>query len=316
MRSFHGFFALCNHRRAGRESFAPEKRKARIGGLKSGRIRNAPGKKLDISCFYGIIYRVVRNSVLFRVSRSKCVYREGEFELKPGGSFLRGLRAGIPIGLGYLSVSFTFGIMAVSYGFKWWQAVVISMATVTSAGQLSGIGLMVNPGLYLEMLVSQLVINVRYSFMSISLSQKTEKKFSGIWRWLLGFFITDEIFAVASTEKSVSRSFFAGLAVIPYVGWTFGTAAGALLGNILPDFVMSALCIAIYGMFVAIVVPPVRRERSLLLSVGTALALSCAFYYIPGISKLSSGLAVSICAVAAAVVGALVFPVHDEGEDQ
>jgi predicted branched-subunit amino acid permease len=112
--------------------------------------------------------------------------------------FKRGLKAGIPIGLGYLSVSFTFGIMAAAYGFSWWQALIISLTTVTSAGQFAGIGMMLQPGQYVAMLISQLTINIRYSFMSISLSQKLEDRFRGIYRWLLAFFMTDEIFAVAS----------------------------------------------------------------------------------------------------------------------
>ncbi len=232
--------------------------------------------------------------------------------LKIKSNFLRGLKSGIPIGLGYLSVSFTFGIMAVSMGFDWWQAVLISMTTVTSAGQLAGIGIMVNPGQYIEMLISQLTINIRYSFMAVSLSQKADVKFKGIYRWLLGFFITDEIFAVAINEENVTRSFFGGLAVIPYLGWTLGTLAGALLGNILPDSVMSALCIAIYGMFVAIIAPKAKKEKKLLVVVAVALAISCLFYYLPVLSEISSGIAISVCAVAAAVIGALVFPIKED----
>jgi len=232
--------------------------------------------------------------------------------LKIKNSFLRGLKSGIPIGLGYLSVSFTFGIMAISLGFEWWQAVLISMTTVTSAGQLSGITIMVNPGQYIEMLISQLTINIRYSFMAVSLSQKADSKFKGIFRWLLGFFITDEIFAVAINEENVTRSFFSGLAVIPYLGWTLGTLAGALLGNILPDSVMSALCIAIYGMFVAIIAPKATKEKPLLAVVAVALVLSCMFYYLPVLKDISSGISVSVCAVAAAIVGALIFPKKEE----
>ncbi|MGN0611428.1 MAG: AzlC family ABC transporter permease [Ruminiclostridium sp.] len=232
--------------------------------------------------------------------------------MKIKNSFLRGLKSGIPIGLGYLSVSFTFGIMAISLGFEWWQAVLISMTTVTSAGQLSGITIMVNPGQYIEMLISQLTINIRYSFMAVSLSQKADSKFKGIFRWLLGFFITDEIFAVAINEENVTRSFFSGLAVIPYLGWTLGTLAGALLGNILPDSVMSALCIAIYGMFVAIIAPKATKEKPLLAVVAVALALSCMFYYLPVLKDISSGISISVCAVAAAIVGALIFPKKEE----
>ena len=129
--------------------------------------------------------------------------------------FIKGLKSGVPIGLGYLSVSFTFGILAVSYGFSWWHAVVIPMTTLTSAGQLAGIGILVNPGQYLEMLISQLTINIRYSFMSVSLSQKAAPELRGWKRWLLGFFITAEIFAVASAEKEVYSVFFLGLSVMP-----------------------------------------------------------------------------------------------------
>lgn len=226
--------------------------------------------------------------------------------------YFRGLRYGIPIGLGYLSVSFTFGIMAVSYGLHWWQAVMISMLTVTSAGQFAGIGIMMHPGQYIEMLVSQLTINVRYSFMSISLSQKTDSKFKGLYRWLLGFFMTDEIFAVASTEKSVKRSFFAGLSTLPYFGWAFGTLVGALLGNILPQRLMSALSLAIYGMFVAIVVPEMKQKKTVSIVVVFAIIFSCLFTYVPLLKQVSSGLAISICAIAAAILGAILFPVKED----
>ena len=229
-------------------------------------------------------------------------------------SYIRGLKAGIPIGLGYLSVSFTFGIMAVSYGLSWWQALVISMATVTSAGQFAGIGVMMHPGQYFEMLISQLTINVRYSFMSISLSQKVDEKFKGIYRWLLGFMMTDEIFAVASAQNEVSRSFFAGLATIPYVGWSLGTLIGALLGNILPQRLMSALSLAIYGMFVAIVMPGIKEGKAVVIVVVLALGFSSIFYYVPVLAQISSGLSISICAIVAALIGAVFFPVKEEAE--
>lgn len=227
--------------------------------------------------------------------------------------FIKGIKAGIPIGLGYLSVSFTFGIMAVSYGFTWWQAVLISMTTVTSAGQFAGISTMLSPGHYLEMLLSQMTINIRYSFMSLSLSQKTDSRFKGLYRWLLGFFVTDEIFAVASAKEHVSRSYFLGLAVMPYLGWTAGTLIGALLGNVLPQRLMSALSLAIYGMFVAIVVPEMKRTRPVVYVVASALVLRCLFYYMPVLKQISGGLAISICAIAAAVLGAVLFTVEEEG---
>lgn len=231
-------------------------------------------------------------------------------------SFLRGLRAGIPIGLGYLSVSFSFGILAVSLGLLWWEAVLISMTTLTSAGQLAAVGMMIHPGQYLEMLISQLTINVRYSFMAISLSQKTAPAFRGIKRWLLGFFMTDEIFAVASAEEEVDTKFFFGLSVIPYFGWAFGTLFGSVIGNVLPEIVMQALCLAIYGMFLAIIAPKARKSVADLTVILIAVALHCLFYYAPVLNRISSGLSISICAIAAAVVGAWLFPVRNENEEE
>lgn len=227
-------------------------------------------------------------------------------------NFMRGLKAGIPIGLGYLSVSFTFGIIAVSYGFTWWEAVLISMLTVTSAGQFAGISMMALPGQTIPMLISQLTINVRYSFMSVSLSQKVEEKFKGIYRWLFGFFMTDEIFAVASNEKEVSRIFFCGLSILPYIGWAMGTLLGALLGSILPPRLMSALGLAIYGMFIAIVVPDMRKSKSIIIVVLIACSFSCLFYFVPLLKSVNAGLTISISAIVAATIGAILFPVKEE----
>lgn len=227
-------------------------------------------------------------------------------------NYTRGLKAGIPIALGYLSVSFTFGIIAISYGLSWWQALIISMTTVTSAGQFAGIGIMLHPGQYFQMLISQITINIRYSFMSISVGQKADECFTGLSRWILGFMMTDEIFAVATQEESVSRSFFAGLATLPYLGWSVGTLLGAILGSILPDRLMSALSLAIYGMFVAIVVPEMKKSHPVLIVVALAMLLSCAFHYIPFLSSISSGITITIVAISAAVVGAILFPVDEE----
>lgn len=229
--------------------------------------------------------------------------------------FLRGLKAGFPIGLGYLSVSITFGIMAISAGLHWWQALLISMLTLTSAGQVASLSVIVNPGRYLELLISQSTINVRYCFMSIALSQKTDSKFKGIYKWLLGFFITDEIFAVAMTQKKVSRSFFLGLGVLPYVGWALGTFVGAILGGILPESVMIALGLAIYGMFIAIIVPPMKEDKTIIVAVVISILFSCSFYYIPYLNQVPTGITISICAVVAALICAFLFPLKEEIEN-
>ena len=231
-------------------------------------------------------------------------------------NYKRGLLAGIPIALGYLSVSFTFGIIAISYGLTWWEATLISMTTVTSAGQFSGIQTMMVPGLWWDMLISQVTINLRYSFMSIALSQKLSERFKGIWRWLLAFSVTDEIFAVAISEKEISRSFWLGLSTLPYVGWSLGTLLGALLGNVLPAQIMSALGLALYGMFVAIVVPVMKTEKPVIWVVVLAIIISCCFTYLPWLKTISPGLSISICAVFCAGVMAFLKPVEDEEKDE
>ena len=230
--------------------------------------------------------------------------------------FLKGIKAGIPIGLGYLSVSISFGIMGSSFGLYIWQTLLISMLTLTSAGQLAGINVMLNPGMYIDMLICQLTINIRYSFMSISLSQKIDSKFRGIYKWLLAFFITDEIFAVAISEKKVSKSFFLGLSTLPYFGWAIGTLLGAIIGHILPLFIMNALSIAMYGMFVAIIVPVVKEDLKTLIVVLISILLSVLFYYLPGLKEISVGISISICAVLSAILGAIFFPRREDVEDE
>ena len=224
----------------------------------------------------------------------------------------KGISAGLPIGLGYLSVSFTFGIMATSAGLSWWQALLISMLNLTSAGQLAGINIMIHPIQYIEMLIAQLTINIRYSFMSVSLSQKTDDSFKMKDRWILGGFVTDEIFGVAITEDKVNKYFFAGLTVLPYIGWASGTLIGALLGNVLPDIVLNSLNIALYAMFIAIIIPEAKKSKAITIVSLIAVGLSCIFYFVPALSNISSGLTICICAVAATCIGAILFPVKDD----
>lgn len=231
-------------------------------------------------------------------------------------NYKTGLKDGIPIGLGYLSVSFTFGIMSISCGLSPWQALLISMLTLTSAGQLSAISIMVSPSRYFEMFVSQFTINVRYAFMGIVLSQKTDSKFKGIWKWLLAFFITDEIFGVASTKENISRIYLLGLSTLPYFGWALGTLLGTLIGSIVPTFIMKALCLAIYGMFIAIITPVAKTNKKVLLAVIIASIFSILFFYVPFISSVPSGIAISISAILAALICAILFPIKESGKDE
>jgi len=229
----------------------------------------------------------------------------------------QGIKDGIPIGLGYLSVSFTFGILAVSRGLDVLQALLISMTTITSAGQFAGLTIMCTHGACIEMLTAQIIINMRYALMSISLSQKADEKFRGKFRWLLGAFITDEIFAVAISQKEkVSYQYFWGLSIVPYVGWSLGTLFGAVLGSVIPDSLSSALGIALYGMFVAIIMPKMREDLKVLQVILLAVILSSIFYYTPLLKRISVGFSITICSVIAAGIGAAFNPDRSQGVDE
>lgn len=224
-------------------------------------------------------------------------------------NFQCGLRDGLPIALGYLSVSFTFGITAVNMGIPPITAILISLTNVTSAGQVAGIGIIAAHGGLAEMAMAQLIINLRYALMSLSLSQKLDKNWKLFHRVTAAFCVTDEVFAVASgkTDELPPRYMY-GLIVLPYLFWSGGTAIGALLGAVLPEMIKSALGIAIYGMFIAIIVPPAKKSRGVLCVAIMAAALSWFIYYMPGLDFISSGISIIICTVISAALGALLFP--------
>ena len=228
---------------------------------------------------------------------------------KQAYTFGQGVRDGLPIGFGYLSVSFGFGLSVVAAGLPALVALIISMTNETSAGQLAGLSIILASGPLLEMALTQLVINIRYSLMAISLSQRLDKSFSTPWRMLLSFSITDEIFAVASTKQErVGVRYFSGLATAPYIGWALGTLLGALAGTLLPDIIRDALGLILYGMFISIIIPPARRERGILFAVSWAIGLSCILYYVPLFDAISGGFALIISSVIAAAAAACLFP--------
>lgn len=228
-------------------------------------------------------------------------------------NFFKGIRDGIPICLGYISVSFAFGIFATESGLSILQALLISMTNVTSAGQLAGVPIIAGGGTLIELAVAQLVINLRYALMSVSLSQKLGNTVNLLDRFLIAFVNTDEVFAVASSNQSkVGKKYLYGLILTPYLGWSAGTLVGAGAGNVLPASVVSALGIAIYGMFVAIVVPHIKKSKATALCVLVAVALSCAFEYIPFLSTVPSGFAIIICAAVASGLFAFIAPISVE----
>ena len=231
-------------------------------------------------------------------------------------SFVKGMLHGVPICLGYLAVSFSFGIFAVGQGLSILETVMISLFNMTSAGQLAGVPIIVSGGGLLELASTQLFINLRYALMSVSLSQKLDGRVRFLDRIFIGFGVTDEVFAVSASQPTeVSRSYMYGLILVPYLGWAGGTLLGAVAGNILPAVVTTALGVAIYGMLIAIVVPPARNHRPTALCVLVAIALSCMFYFLfSAFQQAYSGFVIIICAVAASALFALLCPVDTDGK--
>ena len=232
-------------------------------------------------------------------------------------SFRKGMKDGVPIALGYFAVSFTFGMMAVAGGLSIWQAVLISLTNLTSAGQFAGLDIIFVGGSMWEMAMTQLVINLRYCLMSFSLSQKFRREESGILKYVAAFGITDEIFGIsAAQEGKVSVFYNYGAMCVAIPGWTLGTLVGGISGSLLPDFMLSALSVAIYGMFLAIIIPPARKDRIVAVLVVISFALSFLCSYLPGISALSEGTRTILLTVAISGAAAVLFPVRqEENED-
>ena len=228
--------------------------------------------------------------------------------------FFKGVRDGIPIFLGYLSVSFGFGILCINLGLSVATAVGISITNLTSAGQVAGVGIIAAGGALVEMVLTQIVINLRYSLFAISLSQKLDSSFTTPHRILASFGITDEIFAVSyAQEGKVKPVYMYGLILVSTSGWVLGTLLGAVLGQVLPASVSAAMGIMLYGMFLAIFIPPAKKERGVLIAVVMAALCSLLFEYV--LTFVSGGFAVIISALVSAAVCAALFPVAEEEAD-
>ena len=227
--------------------------------------------------------------------------------------YRNGVSRGIPVGMGYFSVSFGFGAMAAAQGIAPLAAGILSATNLTSAGQFAGLTLILAQAGLWEVILTTLVINSRYALMSLALSQRMGQDIGLLPRLLIAYFNTDEIFALAMarTEK-LTVPFLLGLGTLPFVGWTCGTLLGALAGSVLPMSIRTALGVMLYGMFIAIVVPPARKEHPVLMVVLGALILSSLFAWIPALQTVSPGIAIVICTVAAAALGAAIFPREED----
>ena len=228
-------------------------------------------------------------------------------------AYRTGIRRGLPVGIGYFSVAFGFGAMAAAEGLRTLDAALISLTNFTSAGQFAGLTLIIAGAGLWEVILTQVVINSRYALMGLALSQRLGRNVGLLPRLFISFINSDEIFALAMAEPGrLTPSFLAGLGLAPVLGWTGGTLCGALAGSVLPVAVRTALGVMLYGMFIAIVVPPARQEKPVLAAVVLALILSSLFTWAPGLREISPGLAIVFCTVAAAALCAWLFPIPDE----
>lgn len=229
------------------------------------------------------------------------------------GMFFKGLRDATPIGLGYLAVSFAFGLSAHRMGLSAFQIGLMSMSNLSSAGQFAGTAVIVAGGSLIELMLTQLVVNARYFLMSCSLSQRLPSD-TQLWqRALLGFGVTDEIFALSITlEKDYTPFYSYGMLALCVPCWTLGSVLGALLGGILPAALMNALGIALYAMLVAAILPPSREDRVLRWLIAGSMLISAAFAALPLLKEISKGIRVVLLTLLITGFAAWKFPVGRE----
>ena len=233
-----------------------------------------------------------------------------------GKWYKKGLVDGIPIALGYFAVAFTLGIVAKNSGLSAFQGMLAAALTNSSAGGYAGFTLIGENASFLEMALTQLVVNARYLLMACALSQKLSPKTSTLHRSLIAFDVTDEIFGISVSVKGNLNPFYNyGAMTVSIPGWALGTLLGVIMGNILPDSVVSALSVGLYGMFLAIIIPPARKNKVIAVLVIVSMALSFVFSKMPLLSGISSGMRVIILTVVISLAAAYLFPVEEEEED-
>lgn len=231
--------------------------------------------------------------------------------------FLQGIKDGFPICLGYFSVSMAFGLTAVLSGLPIWSAIVMSLTNVTSAGQFAGANILFENGTFIELAITTLIINIRYFLMSLSVSQKVQPNLTIKERMAISFGITDEVFAVSMQRKTeLSSVYMAGLIITPVLGWTLGTTVGAVASQFMPQILSNAMGIALYGMFIAIIIPPARENKNVMFAVILAVIASFAFTYLPLLSQISPGWTTIIITVAVSAICATLFPVKPENNGE
>lgn len=230
--------------------------------------------------------------------------------------YKKGIKDGIPICLGYFAVAFTLGIMAKKAGLTAWQAMIAAGLTNASAGGYAGFSVIAASSGYLEMAITQLIVNARYLLMSSALSQKLSPKTSTLHRALIAFDVTDEVFGISIAVKGTLNPFYNyGAMTVAIPGWALGTFFGVVMGNVLPGSIVSALSVGLYGMFLAIIIPPARKNRVIAAIVVIAMALSLMFAKLPFLSNISEGIRVIVLTVIISLAAAIFFPVKQEEGD-
>ena len=230
--------------------------------------------------------------------------------------YLEGIKKGLPVGLGYLSVGFAYGVYAVSGGLSPLAAIIVSMTNVSSAGQFTGTKLFFENASLIELFVTVLLINLRYILMSLSLSQKVTTNIPTYQRLIMGFGITDEVYGVAVTDDHpITFKYMMGIILLPYVCWQTGTILGLLAANFFSPRILDSLNITLYVMFIAIIIPDVKKSKKIALIVFIAIVLSCMFEYLPVISSIGLGFKIIIVTVISATIGAILFPIPIKQDD-
>ena len=230
---------------------------------------------------------------------------------------LRGLRDGLPIGAGYFAVAFSLGIIAARAGLCAWEGFLSSLLTRASAGEYGSYALMAAGAGLADVAALCVVANLRYLLMGTALLQKLPPS-TPMWKRLAAALcITDEVFAIsiAYDKGPVPVRYTAGAMTVAGLMWALGTACGIGAGNILPAVVVEALGVALYGMFIAIIVAPAKRDKAVLLAVLAAFALSCLFKYIPGVAGLSEGVRIVLLSTVISAAAALLKPVEDDSRN-
>lgn len=223
--------------------------------------------------------------------------------------FLRGMKDGVPIALGYLAVAFSLGIIAKKAGVSPFQGFLTSFLCNASAGEYAGFTLIAAGASYIEMALTTLVANARYFLMSCAESQRLDPKLGLGHRLLIGFDLTDEIFGISIAQEGYIHPFYPyGAMAVAIPGWSVGTMLGIIAGNILPVRLVNALGVALYGMFFAIIIPPARKDKKIAGMILVCFLLSYLFSVLPVLSLLSEGTRTIILTVSISTAAALLFP--------